>query len=766
MGVKHQRTSTIIIKNVPDNVKQNDLQSSYENIGSIRQIFITKSKVGNQNIGFVKFTTVEEASQAITSIKQLKGQNIVSNFARKKPRKYRNITVKDEEADLSESDNDATVTKPTIKPPLQKSIVHKTQDGELSLQDLPRNQRTVFVFGLPAEIVEKDVRKKFRKIGSIEKILMKQNVTVVTFLEDSSSQNAVKKLHNHIFKQSLISIVSSLSSDKSIKKLLKPSKIVIRNLSFKISEEVLRDEISKHAYVVEMSLPKADNGRPKGFAFVTLINKFAANKVMQKFNGKEILNRKVAIDWAVNKDQYQKNSEGDTAIASASKPDDNPVDHGDSDDDASDVCAPDDDVGAETSVISEHSDDQEETEAETSNKRSYDDVKEGKTLLLGNLPFDVEKEEIEERFATFGRIRYIRMVYDQEKDRPKGIAFMQFFNKDDAEKCLRAAASNPSSLKGREISVKLVVEKSKLSFGDNKDKKSDNRNLQLAMEGVIKEGTNAAVGVSKTDMMKRKLAFEAKKKKLKSLNHFVSKTRLCVRNMPARVNEVELKKLMSKYGHVIQVKIMRDIKRADSNGIGKSKGYGFVEFSKHEAALTALRNTNNNPNIFTASKRPIVDFSIENSNIVQSRNKRKVAQSQDQNTQKKSFNQRWKDARQKKKEKQSNTGSTNNKQKKVNPMNSAGVEGSNISGANQNSKKRKKSANKQSKAPEKVIKLESDITKVKKLKNEKIKTNKSKKPNKELNNAEEANLRSLINSYKNKLNNSENREKLKRWYED
>lgn len=46
--------------------------------------------------------------------------------------------------------------------------------------------------------------------------------------------------------------------------------------------------------------------------------------------------------------------------------------------------------------------------------------------------------------------------------------------------------------------------------------------------------------------------------------------------------------------------------------LGKSKGFGFVEFSDHLHALNALRHLNNNPDIFNAERRPIVEFSVEN----------------------------------------------------------------------------------------------------------------------------------------------------------
>ena len=45
----------------------------------------------------------------------------------------------------------------------------------------------------------------------------------------------------------------------------------------------------------------------------------------------------------------------------------------------------------------------------------------------------------------------------------------------------------------------------------------------------------------------------------------------------------------------------------------KSKGFGFVEFAKHEDALAVLRKLNNNPAYFGKERRPIVEFAIENS---------------------------------------------------------------------------------------------------------------------------------------------------------
>lgn len=61
-----------------------------------------------------------------------------------------------------------------------------------------------------------------------------------------------------------------------------------------------------------------------------------------------------------------------------------------------------------------------------------------------------------------------------------------------------------------------------------------------------------------------------------------------------------------------KTRVMRDLKNVDGKGIGKSKEYGFVTFKEHEDALHALRNINNNPQIFTESRVSIYIYVIIN----------------------------------------------------------------------------------------------------------------------------------------------------------
>ena len=108
--------------------------------------------------------------------------------------------------------------------------------------------------------------------------------------------------------------------------------------------------------------------------------------------------------------------------------------------------------------------------------------------------------------------------------------------------------------------------------------------------------------------------------------------RLCLRNLPLKVDENALRTaLMKSIGHahttrIKKILIMRNKERFDSSGKGRSLGFGFVEFTSHKDALCVLRATNNNPNVFGAERRPIVEFAIENSLALKAKEQRVTKQ--------------------------------------------------------------------------------------------------------------------------------------------
>ena len=72
----------------------------------------------------------------------------------------------------------------------------------------------------------------------------------------------------------------------------------------------------------------------------------------------------------------------------------------------------------------------------------------------------------------------------------------------------------------------------------------DRRNLYLLQEGRIEEGSEAWNELSRTDQAIRKRSIQLKREKLKNPLFFVSKTRLCIRNLPSTMTEAGLEHLV------------------------------------------------------------------------------------------------------------------------------------------------------------------------------------------------------------------------------
>jgi RNA recognition motif-containing protein len=52
----------------------------------------------------------------------------------------------------------------------------------------------------------------------------------------------------------------------------------------------------------------------------------------------------------------------------------------------------------------------------------------------------------------------------------------------------------------------------------------------------------------------------------------------------------------------LQSRIIRDLQTLDHTGVGKSRGFGFVEFKNHQDAIKAVAAVNNNATIFKSEK--------------------------------------------------------------------------------------------------------------------------------------------------------------------
>ncbi|KAK9829098.1 hypothetical protein WJX72_003878 [[Myrmecia] bisecta] len=266
---------------------------------------------------------------------------------------------------------------------------------------------------------------------------------------------------------------------------------------------------------------------------------------------------------------------------------------------------------------------------------------ESRTVFVRGLPLDMTSQQLQARLESFGRVKACRLVVDKVTKKQKGTAFVEFREAASAKKaadaCARARKGEGPGIvvAGRPLEVDLALSQDdarslaaqKLPHFDSKD----NRNLYLAKEGVIEEGSAAYEAMSASDRTKRAVAHVEAKTKLRSPNFCVSTTRLCIRNIPPAMDDKALRKLCIQAvkdhaakakPQVKQVKILVDENKVGPDGRPKSRGMGFIEFSEHEHALCALRELNNNPTAFSRDRRPIVEFAIENARVLRKRHQR------------------------------------------------------------------------------------------------------------------------------------------------
>ncbi|KAL6106855.1 rbm28 [Pungitius sinensis] len=580
------------------------------------------------------------------------------------------------------------------------------------------HQRTLFVSPLPASATNKRLEEIFSEIGPIKQCFVvkeKDSETcrgfgyvIYSMVEDA--RRALKEVKEYDGRRVIVAVAKRKIKDKGKKAPKEPaaapkenekskgvrktqlkSRLIIRNLSFKCSEDDLKQILSEFGTVLEAKIPLKPDGKMRGFAFVLFKNVCEAGNALNAMNMKEIKGRQVAIDWAVPKDKYiatqQSTAEKITAAATTnildtksdtkdkdeekpqaapekkrvpSKPsvkqlEESQSEDDDDDDDDEDASeeqdseeeeeddddvsqeeddGSDDDDDDERSLDSNDDDDDDEEEEKSAKKKTSkkplpSDVKEGRTIFIRNLSFDTEEEGLEEVLLKYGELNYIKIVIHTATGHSKGCAFVQFKTKEAADKCIAEAEDEAENggirVDGRKLLVVAAVTRedaSKLKV-DKVKVETGTRNLYLAREGLIRAGTKAAEGVPEADMVKRTRFEEIKRTKLRAINVFVSKNRLCVHNLPKSVVDKKLRALClqavkgEKGVRMTECRVMYDKRPVKGQPMGKSLGYGFVQFQAHEHALCTLRYLNNNPDIFGPHKRPIVEFSLEDSKKLQ-----------------------------------------------------------------------------------------------------------------------------------------------------
>ncbi|CAL9147455.1 unnamed protein product [Musa hybrid cultivar] len=148
-------------------------------------------------------------------------------------------------------------------------------------------------------------------------------------------------------------------------------------------------------------------------------------------------------------------------------------------------------------------------------------------IFISNLPFEIDSEEVKERFSSFGKVQSFFPVLHKLTI---GTAFSTFDSPAVADAAISAANAAPDHLKVLKVIDKESVHKKELQ--NLKNEALDRHNLYLAKEGEILAGIPAAEGVSESDMKKLETLMKKKAEMLQSPKFHVSRTRLIIYNLP------------------------------------------------------------------------------------------------------------------------------------------------------------------------------------------------------------------------------------------
>lgn len=550
-------------------------------------------------------------------------------------------------------------------------------------------RQTVLISGL-GEVTQKVLYKKVRKFGNVKEIQypMEDDKTKAIVIYDTAAManDAVKHLDKHTYKGATLSAVvkNAIPSNPD-----KRSRLIIRNLSFKIRESHLEKILSEHGPVLSVQLPRQYAGGPlRGFAFAWMATYESAQKVIDSVNGTALDGRTVAVDWAISKERYEEAE----AKADAEEEEDE-VSAGEVDDTGDRTQHASINVGAEDEEDEEEVDENDEDDDEDEIMEEDEEVDQptrpalpqassGTILFIRNVPFEASTDELRELFQSFGPLRYVRITLDKTTGHSKGTGFVCFWNKDTAEQCLEVASKLDSStgansisldskngnVKGTPSSVLLADPSSSLasqltlhgrvlnvlpalSRDDAAElqgaslhpaRQKDRRNLYLLREGLPPPSNPHHLPQAELNI--RQQSYSTRAQILKSNpSLYLSQTRLSIRRLPLWIGDKELKLLgrlavqhfdkevkagkrldlsdeekkfdeeaktsiraKSKgMGLIKQAKIVRAKDRVDpyqkeretvgtKKDMGRSKGYGFLEFTSHTKALKCLRWLNFN----------------------------------------------------------------------------------------------------------------------------------------------------------------------------
>uniref|UniRef100_A0A669C6K7 Polyadenylate-binding protein n=1 Tax=Oreochromis niloticus TaxID=8128 RepID=A0A669C6K7_ORENI len=230
------------------------------------------------------------------------------------------------------------------------------------------------------------------------------------------------------------------------------------------------------------------------------------------------------------------------------------------------------------------------------------------SLYVGDLHQDVTEAMLYEKFSPAGAILSIRVCRDMITRRSLGYAYVNFQQPADAERALDTM--NFDVIKGQPVRIMWSQRDPSLRksgvgniFIKNLDKSIDNKALYdtfsafgniLSCKVVCDENGSKGYGFVHFETQ------EAAERAIEKMNGMLLNdrkreaelgarakefTNVYIKNFGDEMDDEKLRELFSKYGNAMSIRVM-----TDENG--KSRGFGFVSFERHEDAQKAVDEMN------------------------------------------------------------------------------------------------------------------------------------------------------------------------------
>ena len=713
-GPKPQPGCTLFVRNLAYDSTHLDLLHAFEEVGPVRTAYVVHGKDGkSRGFGYVVYAVESDAVEASQSMdrKVIMGRKIQVKLAKDRtaaagaappssesrgampeqpksapaeskplkenPQKEKPQRVKTRQAPSSRSKPRTQGDQRTKKGDQRSkkdSRVASTKDDKkdiISHADASRPDSRVGAKGaqtktkmLLIENLDPDLVRK-RK-GRVEKWLRKHagvepnEIQASVFPAPESVPNCISARVEFNTAATAARVARALEGSQvqgreiSVKLLnIQASRVIVRNLPWKATESLLRKRFGVCGAIRSARIPSRKDGKKSGFGFVEFENLAAALRATREMNGKTLINRSIAVDWALSKAHYNHlqskveqlrsggdqtggnqtsvmiaeeesvskglaeatdNEDKDSAIVSEEGDEDEESSAGDdSDDDDDDDDDSDDDSDDDDSDDNDSDDDNDDIIAEKTSESvtkttTSNTEKNGNelTVFVRNLPFEASDDDLFKAFRRFGPVQYARVVVDKALNRCKGVGFVRFYKQSSHKSALNVSGSEGGmgvEMLGRRLIVLPTVDKNTATRMTEerkavlrKERGVDRRNLYLATEGRIRADSEAGQGMSKHDRDKRTRAEKEKTEKLKNPNYRVSQYRLSVRNLPLSLTEKELRQICREHA------TEKDVEAA---GTGKAAGTGRSKFRgpKIRQVKIVRSNTRTDANGTPRSKR-------------------------------------------------------------------------------------------------------------------------------------------------------------------